>query len=323
MVEEKDNNKTFAEGNLIIQHESENEKQVVTTEDIPNHVRSLKERVGVDENPLLMMLPGQTTPLTFINQESIILGRFDPSTGLAPTVDLIPYFGKSLGVSRRHAEIFLSDGFYYLRDLDSANGTWLNNKSVTSQAQPLKSGDQIRLGELLIVVFLSEKDSQSHITPKNLHGQQSLYVQRLDIPQASPQDSFSMDFLTNTLVGYLQALNAMQMTIFTANKQDPEPLTINRVQVMDKLNAIEIQLYIHPSLLMLLRDNMQKLVNQSKTEVKEALLPMMYRRSAQHILEQLTSIRANDDYYEAYLDRLQRDLQRLFAFDLKLVNVDA
>jgi len=321
MVEEHDNNKTFIGGNLVSQHVTDNE-HVVTTEDIPNHGRAVEERIGADENPLLMMLPGQTTPLTFINKDSIILGRSDPSTGIAPTVDLIPYFGKSLGVSRRHAEILLRDGAYFLRDLDSANGTWLNNKSVTNQAQPLKSGDQIRLGELLIVVFLSEKDSQSHSTPQNPHGQHTLYVQRLDAPQTSPPDSFSVDFLTNTLVGYLQALNAMQMTIFTANKQDPEPITINRLQVLDRFNAVEIQLYIYPSLLILLRDNMQKLVNQSKTEVKEELLPLMYRRSAQYILEQLTSIRANDDSYEAYLDRLQHDLQKLFAFNLKIINMD-
>lgn len=53
-------------------------------------------------------------------------------------------------VSREHAEIFADNGSWMLRDLDSANGTYVNGVKV-ARAIALKHGDQIRLGSTLIV----------------------------------------------------------------------------------------------------------------------------------------------------------------------------
>ncbi|MEO2002092.1 MAG: FHA domain-containing protein, partial [Pirellulales bacterium] len=46
--------------------------------------------------------------------------------------------------SRRHAEIRKHDDTYFLADLDSSNGTFLNNCRI-SEAE-LKSGDRIQIG---------------------------------------------------------------------------------------------------------------------------------------------------------------------------------
>ncbi len=48
--------------------------------------------------------------------------------------------------SRRHAQIVRRDESYWLRDLDSKNGTLLNNEPVTGEA-PLTDGAEIRIGE--------------------------------------------------------------------------------------------------------------------------------------------------------------------------------
>jgi DNA-binding winged helix-turn-helix (wHTH) protein len=53
------------------------------------------------------------------------------------------------GVSRHHARIVLANGTATLEDLDSKNGTHLNNKRVTSA--PLSDGDEIRLGKATLV----------------------------------------------------------------------------------------------------------------------------------------------------------------------------
>src|SRR5262245_12811478 len=55
-------------------------------------------------------------------------------------------------VSRRHAELYQkpSDGKrYYLRDVGSANGTFVNNVSVSEA--PLQPGDQIQVGQSIFV----------------------------------------------------------------------------------------------------------------------------------------------------------------------------
>ncbi|MFW9805054.1 MAG: FHA domain-containing protein [Candidatus Thorarchaeota archaeon] len=60
-------------------------------------------------------------------------------------------------VSRRHARISWQSGNYYIEDLGSTNGTFLNSSLVTSP-QPLRSGDTIGLGQTLFV-FQTEADA--------------------------------------------------------------------------------------------------------------------------------------------------------------------
>lgn len=52
-------------------------------------------------------------------------------------------------VSRKHAEIsLLGPGAYFLRDLASTNGTFLNGKRVADRS-PLKHEDRIRVGDTI------------------------------------------------------------------------------------------------------------------------------------------------------------------------------
>ncbi len=56
-------------------------------------------------------------------------------------------------ISRAHALILCRDGFYYLADADSRNGTYLNGKAVGNHYVPLRDGDQIRLGKSFSLRF--------------------------------------------------------------------------------------------------------------------------------------------------------------------------
>lgn len=50
-------------------------------------------------------------------------------------------------ISKHHAEIVNRDGEFVLRDLNSSNGTYLNDKQILGEVE-LKSGDIIGLGDL-------------------------------------------------------------------------------------------------------------------------------------------------------------------------------
>lgn len=52
-------------------------------------------------------------------------------------------------ISRDHARITFQDGRFWLDDLDSTNGTYLNGQRVFSRA-PLRRGDQIRVGRTIL-----------------------------------------------------------------------------------------------------------------------------------------------------------------------------
>ncbi len=51
-----------------------------------------------------------------------------------------------------HHAIFLSaHGLWYVEDLGSTNGTWLNGRRIVA-AQRLKKGDKVRIGHTVIAV---------------------------------------------------------------------------------------------------------------------------------------------------------------------------
>ena len=55
-------------------------------------------------------------------------------------------------LSRRHAEIFVENGQAFIRDLGSANGTWVDGQSVGKEVAPLRPGQQVWLGHVPLVV---------------------------------------------------------------------------------------------------------------------------------------------------------------------------
>ncbi len=54
--------------------------------------------------------------------------------------------------SRRHAELTPDAGEWYIRDLGSANGTWINGRRIGSDRVKLHQGDQIRTGATVFVI---------------------------------------------------------------------------------------------------------------------------------------------------------------------------
>jgi len=54
-------------------------------------------------------------------------------------------------ISRRHAELTPDNGKWYIRDLQSSNGTFVNGVRVTTERRLLRPGDQIRTGASLFV----------------------------------------------------------------------------------------------------------------------------------------------------------------------------
>lgn len=85
--------------------------------------------------------------------DELVMGRVDPDTGEAPSVDLTDSDAMDKGVSRRHATIERRDGALHIVDNGSANGTFLNGQRlVAHQPRILRDGDDIRLGHLTVRV---------------------------------------------------------------------------------------------------------------------------------------------------------------------------
>lgn len=95
------------------------------------------------------------TPATIQVQvhESMLIGRGDVQRGVYPDVDLLPYGGQIKGVSREHALVIAKDNRITLRDLNSVNGTRLNDHVLTpGQEYRLRDGDNLTIGQVQLQV---------------------------------------------------------------------------------------------------------------------------------------------------------------------------
>ena len=86
-----------------------------------------------------------------LNDVEAQIGRWDADGGIFPDVDL-DTDDPEAKVSRRHARITLSNGQYFLEDLGSTNGTFINRgkRLPPGQRQALCDGDEIIVGRTFL-----------------------------------------------------------------------------------------------------------------------------------------------------------------------------
>lgn len=86
--------------------------------------------------------------------KDVSIGRADPNNEIWPDIDLTG--GKQVnGVSRQHAEVRHSEHGLVLVDLESTNGTVINQfPLVPLQPYLLQDGDQVEFGDLLVEIYL-------------------------------------------------------------------------------------------------------------------------------------------------------------------------
>jgi pSer/pThr/pTyr-binding forkhead associated (FHA) protein len=77
-----------------------------------------------------------------------------------PDLDLGPYGGQQLGVSRKHAYLVQTETGLSVRDLGSTNGTLVNGRILAAnQEWSLRDGDEVRLGKLALNIYFITESS--------------------------------------------------------------------------------------------------------------------------------------------------------------------
>ncbi len=87
----------------------------------------------------------------FLNDDEAQIGRWDADGGVFPDVDL-DADDPEAKVSRRHARIMRRGGQYFIEDLGSTNGTFINRgrRLLPGDRQPLRDGDEIIVGKTFL-----------------------------------------------------------------------------------------------------------------------------------------------------------------------------
>lgn len=115
-------------------------------------LRSEKEAV-VPDSGIAFYVNGHSMPAYIDPEGEFVLGRKVGTTSEL-LLDLAPFAGYSLGVSRRHVAIRRTGNGFEILDLGSVNGTWLDEERlVPHRPYPLPNGSHLRLGRMRILVL--------------------------------------------------------------------------------------------------------------------------------------------------------------------------
>ena len=101
---------------------------------------------------LLLIERGEAALTEFhLAADESYIGRWDADNGIFPDVDLDVY-DPDAKVSRRHARIIRRNGTYFIEDLGSTNGTFINRgrRLLPGVPQDLKEGDEIIVGKTFL-----------------------------------------------------------------------------------------------------------------------------------------------------------------------------
>ncbi|AFZ45154.1 Forkhead-associated protein [Halothece sp. PCC 7418] len=122
------------------------------------------------------------------NQLTITLGKTSPNN--TPDIDLSDVTNAAV-VSRKHARITVVGEQYYIEDLGSSNGTYVNNILVKEgESQDISSGDLIAFGKEDKVAFIFKLPDQRR-QEKNKFEQQFQDL-KIEIDQQKRQKDLNM-----------------------------------------------------------------------------------------------------------------------------------
>lgn len=112
-------------------------------------------------NSAVLFVAGYSdAPLTILLKNPMSFGRGADLPDKS-YIDLSRFNANDFGVSRVHMTLHYRDGKFYVEDLDSVNGTYLNGDPLPPrEPAELSNADEIRLGQLrMYIYFLTDKDT--------------------------------------------------------------------------------------------------------------------------------------------------------------------
>jgi len=125
-----------------------------------NMQQAEKQRMDIpdiegDEVQIRVHIEEAATPLMLTIKDTAVIGRRDPTAQISPELDLTPYGGYQMGISRKHAILRFKEKKLTVSDTGSRNGTYVDNKRLKPhQPEQLYDGAELRLGKIIMRVHI-------------------------------------------------------------------------------------------------------------------------------------------------------------------------
>ena len=117
-------------------HRGKRQEAALTSEILKACDTVMISEVPLDKHPYLESVGTHNGERIIINKEKYIIGRLG---------SMVDHLIQGSTVGKLHAEITGDEGGYYLRDLNSKNGTYINDVRITSNKEcEIKNNDRIR-----------------------------------------------------------------------------------------------------------------------------------------------------------------------------------
>ncbi len=112
-------------------------------------------------NTIILFIQNYREPVGLVVDNQVVLGRRLSSLRGQQYLDLEEYGAFDKGVSRTHAKLVREDDSFFVEDLGSSNGTFVNGTPIgANKSYSLTNGDELRLGDLCMTVYLLRDDEQ-------------------------------------------------------------------------------------------------------------------------------------------------------------------
>lgn len=132
-------------------------EQVGTKRLSRSDTRELERQAGVaspSSNPIILYVRGNDDPIAVERYGTLVIGRIGEASNEKTDIDLTEFGAKEMGVSRHHVTLNAAGNPPIVYDMGSANGTFINGQRLNpKQPYPLQSGDEIRLGHLILQIY--------------------------------------------------------------------------------------------------------------------------------------------------------------------------
>jgi hypothetical protein len=128
-------------------------------------------------------------------------------------------------ISRQHAEISRQGDRFYIRDLGSTNGTFVNNRQITD-LRPLQSGDQIRIGNTTLACEVVPAGAPAAAAAAATDWEAELWDEGAETGQPAERSRLLIWGLVGAVVVLLGAVAVVAALLLRDGEPTPTPLAV-------------------------------------------------------------------------------------------------